>query len=403
MKRKEMINNAQVEFSKLRQWAMERSYYAPENIKVNCGDIVFSGIVGTVAAANATTVGHVPTQAGMALASILVAKSLRIGSIAALIAHKTNFHKLPVEAMFNMVDKAKMIFKHTLDSMFRVPPDIIRAREFNDAIQKIHFQTKGMVGVALDNKNRFNTDTNIYLPSTQIVKDSPLYAKNKQIHSEIILMIKNGILSPSDIAEIDEYTKGVIKLSSSHQYEKMVNYAVLVPKLEEILMNIHAIQSQREGLKIDNAVAIEKGQLREEKGRIVKSKGSIDESNQALSTGIAEISAGISAKKELSTETKIDHNIPIAPILEKFAKDDVVSDINIERSGKVLGKFNGMIEVMFEDSAYSVYCLSDDLVNVSREIDRIESFTEEHLVPGTLKEAVTHLNDQRQSQDQSLK
>lgn len=380
-----MIKKNQDGFSSFRKWAMERKYYSPENPEISFSGVAFAGIAGSAIAANAASVGAIPTQPALALAGILAAKALRVGTFVAMIAHRTNFHKLPAQAAFNLVDKAKLIFGRTMDSLFRVPVDITRGKELGYGVDKIKFQSESMVGVAIDKKTGFNPSTNIYMPSSSIEDNSPMFAKNKQIFNEIVQLINDEILLDSDLKEIDEYTKGVTKFSSKikpgiivdPRYDRMVNYAVIVPKLEQILDRVYSVQEQREALKIDDAVTIEKIQLKEDRARIVKPKAA------------EEKIAAIETLNETLTDSITQMNNAINAAAEKFSIGDSVSEIG-GATGAVVGYDNDKVEVRFstmEGLIVKNYS-ADELTNLTKGMNRIEEFVKENPSDGSLEDAL---------------
>ena len=312
----DLISKNQAEFSKLRKWAMERNYYNPAKPDVDFAGVAFAGIMGTTLAANAASAITMPVQTGMAVGGALAAKSLRLGDFVAIIAHKTNIHKLVIQAAYNLSDKAQIIFNRRIQGLQKVPMDITRSAEFEFALNKIKFQSNTMFGIAQDKKNQFNPSTNIYMPSAQIDTNSPMYAKNRQIFNEIIKMIDNGIISPEEVKAIDAYTKGVSKFSlplkpgviGDQRFDRMVNYAVVVPKLEKMLDTIRSVQGDRECLKIDDAKSIESAQQREDRRRIVRPTveagrtisaeldgSKVKDMNNALSDDIASVYSDIAA------------------------------------------------------------------------------------------------------------
>lgn len=395
MTRRDMIKKNQVGFSDFRKWAMERKYYSPENPDISFSGIAFAGLAGSAIAADAASVGVVSPQPALALAGVLVARALRIGTFVTMIAYKTNFHKLPAQAAFNLIDKAKLIFTRTMDSIFRVPVDITRGKELGYGVDKIRFQSEGMVGIAIDKKTRFNPSTNIYMPSSSIEDNSPMFAKNKQIFNEIVQLIEDSTLSAADLEELDNYTKGVTKFSSGvkpgmlsdPRYDRMVNYAVLVPKLEQILDGIYSVQEQRESLKIDDAVSIEKIHLKEERSRILKPKGgdekilAVGTLNEALTDSILQINNAIDVAVE-NGQNKA------AVTQESFSIGDLVSAV--DGTGTVTNCSDDKIEVRFSTQTgltVKNYSLGE-LTNLSKGIDKIEEFVKENPIDGSLKDAL---------------
>lgn len=274
MRREELIRKNRESFSNLRKWSMQRGYYSGEQLETNMKGVMLAGLIGTGAIASASTAGAIPAHAllGFGAATAIAAKSARVGTFVATIAHKTSLHKLIVQAAFRMGDRARAIFQRTMDGIFKVHPDITRTRELADSLAKIKFQADGMLGVAIDKTTEFNPKTNIFLPVTKLDSNSPLFAKNKQIYSEIVEMINNGRLTKQEIQELNAFTKGAttFSLDKSCHYDKNVNYAVLVGKLENVMEKVCSIQDNRESLKIDGADAIEKIERREDRKRVVK-------------------------------------------------------------------------------------------------------------------------------------
>lgn len=274
MRREELIRKNRESFSNLRKWSMQRGYYPSEQLETNMKGIMFAGLIGTGVIASAATSGAIPTHAllGLSAATVIAAKSARVGTFVAIIAHKTSLHKLVVQATFRMGDRARAIFQRTMDGIFKVHPDITRTRELADSLAKIKFHADGMIGVAIDKNTEFNPKTNIFLPVSKLDSNSPLFAKNKQIYSEIVEMIDNGRLTKQEIQELNAFTKGTtaFSLDKSCHYDKNVNYAVLVGKLEGIMEKVCSIQDNRESLKIDGADVIEKFERREDRKRVVK-------------------------------------------------------------------------------------------------------------------------------------
>lgn len=274
MKRAELIRQNQESFSRLRAWAMKRGYYSGESIQANMQGIVLAGLIGSGAIASASTAGAIPAHAMLSTgaAAALAAKSARVGTVVAVIAHKTSLHKLAVEAAFRLSDRAKAIFLKSLDGLFKVKPDITRTRELADSLAKLNWYADGIMGVAIDKKTEFNPRTNIYLPVSQLDTNSPIFAKNKQIYTEIVEMINTGRLTEAELSEINAFTKGATSFSSNKDssFDKSVNYAVVIGKIEMVMDRVCAVQDNRESLKIDGAQTIERQEKRESQKHIVK-------------------------------------------------------------------------------------------------------------------------------------
>jgi len=227
-----------------------------------------------------------------------------------------------------------------------------------------------------------------------------MFAKNKQIFNEIIHLINDGTLSSTDLKEIDAYTKGVTTFSSGAKpgvisdprYDRMVNYAVIVPKLEEILDGIYSVQEKRETLKIDAAASIEKIQLKEERARIVKPPIGVESLNESLSTSIAQMNSAI----DMATENK-QNKFPIgAPV-------SVIGG----STGTVAGYDEDKIEVHFSDKTaglvvknYSV----DELTNLTDGMNKIEEFVKENPAEGSsLEDALASVQALAKSSNPTVK
>lgn len=301
MNKEDLIRKNQEAFSDLRKWAMERKYVATPEHSGGMGGIVLAGIAGSAVAANASAIPN--GTVGVGASGLGAAIALKIGSTAAVFAHKTNFHKLPVQAFYRLSDSAKIVFQRTIDRMMKVPLDLTKARELSEGLARMKFQAQTMLGVAVGAKDRYVPETNIYMPDSKLDADSPLYAKNRQIYNEIIFLKDKGVLNKEDLADLDEYTKGITDFSTDKtDYNKMVNYAVLVPKVEALFEKTCAIQEGRESLKIDTAKSIERAILKEEKGRLAPT--SMSEMNEELNERIAGINEKIDAMPEQPVEDK---------------------------------------------------------------------------------------------------
>jgi len=350
MRREELIRKNRESFSNLRKWSMQREYYSGEQLETNMKGIMFAGLIGTGAIASASTAGALPAHAllGVGAATVIAAKSAKIGTFVATIAHRTSLHKLVVQAAFRMGDRARAIFQRTMDGIFKVHPDITRTRELADSLAKIKFQADGMIGVAIDKTTEFNPKTNIYLPISKLDNNSPLFAKNKQIYSEIVEMISNGRLTKQEIQELNAFTKGVttFSLDKSCHYDKNVNYAVLVGKLEGIMEKVCSIQDNRESLKIDGADMIEKSERREDRKRVVKPVPQIAEEIQVLEEMVEKLAGPVvETAKELvatvgDTPSHIQEKVTAVAydeinfeVLKETAKEFAINRDKAEKAG----------------------------------------------------------------------
>lgn len=305
MTRKEMLAKNQQEFSRLRKWMMDESYHTKQKKETNLTGVAIASIVGTTMVANASSFGTVPTHTGAVIAGAIMAKSTKAGSFIGTILYMGNIHKLPIKVAFKLGDKARNIFNKTMDQLLKVPVHVVAARDLEFGLSKIKFQSDSMFGIALNKKDQFIPNANIYLPVTLLEKDSPLFAKNKQIFKEIVEMIDSGVLSKDDAIELDKYTKGVTKFSTDvsnnilgdSRFDKTVNYAVLAPKLEKILDALYSIQFERESLRVDLKLT-KKIKPEFQPSDIKSSLPSINDSLQALNEQVGELKTTISELKE---------------------------------------------------------------------------------------------------------
>lgn len=370
MNRRDLILKNQEEFSELRRWAMSRQYVSKKgDPKPMLG--VIAGAISAPAGAMANPAFGANAQLGSAVVFAGVSTAVAMSQKASAIIERSYVQQKVVQAFIRLGDRAKMAFRRIADGMFRVPADITKTRELSEGIAKIKFHRNTMLGVAQTSKEKFNPDTNIYLPVSQMEKDSPLYAKNKEIYNEIVEMAKQGVLSLDELEAIDQYSKGVTSFSSGvSKYDKSVNYSVALTKLEEIFDKNANIQIDRESLKVDDAKVIERLQAKEDKSKIVKPTDLLEngtvEACEALSDEIAKA---------------IEETAAQAP----FLVNDSVSVIKGGEKGTVVGYDpGGIVKVEFENGSKCVYAQSE-LVNMTR---GIETFVRENKpAGGTLKDA----------------
>lgn len=329
MTRRELIQMNQADFSKMRKWAMERNYRAAHTFDQGEKKILGAGFAAGVAMVSAPNIvmagvaGGIMVSTAGAAAAVPVGMAIAVKSVNYL--ERVNFHKKVVLAALNLGDRAKSIFRRVVDKMSLIPVDMTRSREFALSLAKIKFHSDSIYGVSQTNKERFTPDVNVYMPTSQLDADSPIYAKNKEIYNEIASMIKLGVLLPAELVEIDEYTKGATSFSGdAFKYNQMVNYSVTVKKLEAVYDRLAGIQTKRESLKVDDAPAIERAIRKEEGSRVVKTSVEL---NEALSSGIREITAEVDAaaiketnQEEAPLPAKELHQMGRAEYEEHFAK-----------------------------------------------------------------------------------
>lgn len=329
MTRKELIKKNQNEFSSIRKWAYGYKYREPismlaitkkmfKDLKDPNAIIYGVGFAAPTAAFAATAAG---AAAGGVAAGVFVAAPLVIVKAADML-DRLDLGKMATRAMLRMSDGASRIFRRIADRFEMTPDDVACSREMAVSLARLKYHAESIPGIVKSSKDRFNPETNIYLPVSEIESGSPLFAKNREIFNEIVRMSKAGVLTPEDLAEIDVFMKGATSFAADEpQYNHRVNYAVAIRKIDQIHERVSQINVARESLKTDDAQPIERSARKEERNRIIDRSvadlnGELGEKIEALKSEIEAQPADTTASSAGDEAGKTE--VQVAAVVKPF-------------------------------------------------------------------------------------